>query len=91
MTTSDGKIEYLKKAVSVLATLHDDLSKELYAGKLAELCGVSKETILSATQKETERQRKATVKKELSDIVKTVPSRDAVNPEKAKNIIDIDE
>lgn len=83
MTTSDGKIDYLKKAVSVLASLHDDLSKELYAGKLAELCGVSKETILSATKKEAEKQRKATVKKELNDIVKTVPSRDAVNSEKA--------
>lgn len=83
MTTSDGKIEYLKKAVSVLATLNDDLSKELYAGKLAELCGVSKEAILSATEKEVQRQRRQTVKKELSDIVKTVPTRDAVNPEKA--------
>jgi hypothetical protein len=51
MTTRDGKIEYLKKAISVLATLNDDLSKELYAGKLAELCGVSKEAILSATEK----------------------------------------
>ncbi|MBR5452046.1 MAG: DNA primase [Clostridia bacterium] len=83
MTLSDGKIEYLKKAVAILATLHDDISKELYAGKLSELCGVSKETILSATEKEAARQRKVTVKKELNDIVKVTPSRDAVNPEKA--------
>lgn len=83
MTTSDGKIEYLKKAISVLATLNDDLSKELYAGKLAELCGVSKEAILSATEKEEQKQRRQTIKKELGEIVKTTPSRDDVNPEKA--------
>lgn len=82
LLTSDGKIEYLKKSIAILAPL-DELSKELYAGKLSELCGVSKEAILSAAEKEAVKQRKATVKKELNDIVKTVPSRDAVNPEKA--------
>lgn len=83
MTSSDGKIEYLKRTVVILAALDDQLSKELYAGKLAELCGVSKEAMLSAIDKEKEKQRKQTVRKELNDIVKTMPSKDSVNPEKA--------
>ncbi len=83
ISTSDGKLEYLNRAVAVLASLGDGVARDLYAGRLAETCGVSKEAILTSTERAREKKSKQQVKRELNDIVRPKPSRNAVNPQKA--------
>ncbi len=83
MTSSDGKIEYLKRTVLILAALNDEISKDLYAGKLSELCGVSKQVILDSVSEQSKKLQKQRVKKELDDIIKVTPPKDDVNPERS--------
>ncbi len=47
-TKSDsGRLEYLKRASQILSNLSDTITKDYYAGKLAEKYGVSKSALLS--------------------------------------------
>lgn len=83
LDTSDGKLEYLNRAILVLAALNDDMARDLYAGRLSEVCGVSKDAILMSTAKARERKHKEQVRKELDSIVRPKVTRDPVNPQKA--------
>ncbi|MDE6763302.1 MAG: DNA primase [Oscillospiraceae bacterium] len=44
--TDDGKIEYLKRCVNVLADITSPIEREVYAGRLAEANRVNKEMII---------------------------------------------
>lgn len=80
--SSDGKLEYLRKTTAVLAEEKDMLARELYAAKISEICGVSKKTILEEIKNVEERNKKHTVRKELSAIVSPLPTKNDVNPQK---------
>ena len=69
----DGKLQYLKKACEVLAQLDDPIAVDLYAGRLSEKYGVSKQ-VLSANTKEI-------TKKELGALIST-DQKNTVNPQK---------
>lgn len=83
LSTSDGKIEYLKKAVRILATESDPITKDLYAGRLSALCEVSKDAILQSVVKTAGEMKRQTVRKELGEIIHPKPVRDDVNPERS--------
>ncbi len=46
LQTSDGKMKFLEKAAEVLATLHSKIPQEIYASRLSEELGVSKQSIM---------------------------------------------
>lgn len=81
---SDDKLEYLRRSIAVLATVPDELARDLYAGRLSEVCGVTKEAILRRTAELVAKARKQAVKKELDAIVRTAPSREDVNPDRSR-------
>lgn len=83
LSLSDDKLEYLRRAAEVLAGEPDEIARDLYAGRLSDLCEVSKETILKRVGDLSAKRQKAARKKELNEIVQPKISRDAVNPEKA--------
>lgn len=82
LQTSDGKLEYLKKAVVILASLSDEIARDLYAGRLSESCGVGKEAIITNVKKQIEKNKKQVVRKELDKIVNPTFDRNDPNPEK---------
>ncbi len=50
INSDEGKIEYLKKCVNVLADISSPIEREVYIGKLAETNGVSKEMLLQQVE-----------------------------------------
>ncbi len=59
-TTDEGRVNYLKEAARLLATLGGQVEREVYAVQVAEKGGVSKEAVLS----EVARLRKARAREE---------------------------
>lgn len=80
----DGRLQYLKKACDVLSELDDSIAVDLYAGRLSEKYGVSKEVLLNNTAELQKKKKSRTAKKQLENIVRPKPERNSVNPEKAK-------
>ena len=54
--TDDGKIEYLKRCVNVLADISSPIEREVYIGRLAESNRVSKEMLLQQVEGTIKRQ-----------------------------------
>lgn len=82
-TTDDGKIAYLRAASGVLAELPGPVEREVYAGRLAEELGVSKDAVLSQIEylyKGKKRQKEARNFKMIQD--RTAARNNTVNPEK---------
>lgn len=77
----DGKLQYLKKACEVLAQLDDPIAVDLYAGRLSEKYGVSKQVLSANTKEMIERRRKERTKKELGALIST-DQKNTVNPQK---------
>ena len=83
LSADDGRLRYLKKACEVLADLDDPIAVDLYAGRLSDKYGVSKQVLASNTKEIIEKRRKDRTKKELGVIVSTELKND-VNPQKAQ-------
>lgn len=45
LTTDDGKLQYLKKAVEILASCGDSIARDIYSSRLAEKLNVEKKTV----------------------------------------------
>ena len=87
LKTPEGRIEYLKRAVNILADIRNPLSREVYAASVARDAGVSVESVnaqAAAVMKKKRRQEEA---REWRDIeTNREMARDRINPEKAQNI-----
>ncbi len=82
-----GRVAYLTGAAELLATLHNRIEQEVYAGKLAEEMGIDRTAILRQVDKLAQKRRKEERKKEFRTFQQeTVGLRDRVNPEKAANL-----
>ena len=79
VSSDEGKVRYLAEATSILARSASLTEREVYAGKLAEENGVSKQSVLTQIDYLRSRRRKARereIERKLSDI----PSRFQVPP-----------
>lgn len=64
-TKSDtGRLEYLKRAAEILSRVSDSITKDLYAGQLADKYGVSKSALLSETARLASIHAKSRIKQE---------------------------
>ncbi|ADU26610.1 DNA primase [Ethanoligenens harbinense] len=85
---TEQKAAYLKEAVEILATVESMVERDVYAGKLAETLGVSKENVLADAAalraKRQGREKKARVREE---IAAAHGMKDRVNPEKRANLL----
>ncbi len=84
--TSDGKIGYLKEAVTLLA-LTDSLTRDVYASRLSDELGVSKDAIINqiksaakSNARKDEKTRLDTVRKQSAELER------AADPQRAKNL-----
>ena len=66
--TDDGKIEYLKRCVNVLADISSPIEREVYIGRLAESNRVSKEMLLQQVEGTIKRRINKAKSQEWSEI-----------------------
>lgn len=86
-TTSDGKVDFLKGACAVLATLHEPIQIDIYAGRLAEEIGVDKQALLEQTARIKKQRRRQESEQRFKEIQQTAAGRnDAVNPQRAQHL-----
>lgn len=87
MDTSDGKIEYVKKAVAILSDIPNVLEREVYVSSIAEKTGVSKDRILSQVSTFRRNKKRKAEKTQWEDIKNNkAVMQDNINPQKAKNL-----
>ncbi len=81
ITTANGKMGYMKEAVGVLARLDSPVERDVYAGRLGDLLGISKDAILQeitaarrSRERSQERQQLTTmVRQEKKELQKVNP------------------
>lgn len=86
ISTEEGRIEYSKRAVSILAPLKNIVERDVYASKVALALGISKEILISqinSERKNTERKKKH---EEVSNLIKSARyTKDEINPDAVKH------
>lgn len=84
--TPEGKIEYLKRAVAVIADIKNPLEREVYASIIARDTGSMAETVLSSATALAKRKSAREQKQEWRDIEQNKQVyRDKVNPQKKEH------
>lgn len=81
----DAKIRFLKKSAEILANT-DRITADLYAGKLSDKYGVSKNTLLTEIDKIKKENAKKIRKKEIHDVILPKISPNDLNPEKRNHV-----
>lgn len=81
----DAKIRFLKKSAEILANT-DRITADLYAGKLSDKYGVSKNTLLTEIDKIKKENAKKIRKKEIRDVILPKISPNDLNPEKRNHV-----
>ena len=87
LKTPEGRIEYLKRAVNILADIRNPLSREVYAASVAKDAGISADGVNAQALTVMKKKRRQEEAREWRDIeMNREMVRDRINPEKAQNI-----
>ncbi len=87
LNTSDGKVAYLKEVASVLAELHNPLEREVYATRVANDLGVSKDNLLLQIASQVKQKQKQKQDRQMSQIVRhSEEMTKKANPEATKAV-----
>lgn len=78
--TSDGKIQYLREAVDVLASINNEIAENIYAGRLSIDLNVDKNVLLNQIKRQRIKNNKTNVKKQLRELTTPKLSKNQVNP-----------
>ena len=84
LSAESGRMLYLQKAVEILAGVDDAIARELYAGRLGQEFGVSKDAVVNQLRQKRSRSQARQSKQQLRQIVAPGKKRDEVNPERAR-------
>lgn len=84
ITTDDGKLNYLNKSIEILATVRDDVAKNIYSGRVSAETGVEKSVILNRVERAEKALNKRTYNKELLSFTSPKYSLNDVNPDAKK-------
>ncbi len=84
--TAEGKLAYYQEASKILAQLDSPVERDLYAGRLSELLGVSKDAILQEVEAARKKKQRQEVKYQLPNLLRQEKKElQQVNPEAAAN------
>lgn len=87
LETPEGRIEYLKRAVNVLADIRGPLEREVYASGVAQAAGVTPEAVKSQVDALIRKRSREREKREWRDIESNKEvSQDRINPQKRQNL-----
>ncbi len=83
----EGRVAYLNAAVQILATLENEIEREVYAGKVAAETGIETATLKHQVEATWKKNLKSRQQKEFRAIQQEVAGlRDDVNPERQANL-----
>lgn len=88
METADGRVNMLREAIGMLASLDSSIEQDVYAGRLAAELKVEKSTLLhqiAQTRKRNQRDGHQSEQKQIQRQI-TGLSKDEINPDRAKNM-----
>lgn len=77
--TDNGRLEYLRDAASILATVHDPIARELYAGRVADKHKMPISVLRRSIDSIMKSNRRAYEKKSETQIVSGVPKFQSAN------------
>lgn len=87
LKTAEGKIEYLKQAVNIIADVKNPLEREVYASTISRETGSQVETILTSAMSIFKKKMAYQQKREWKDIEQNKAIvRDKINPQKHSNL-----
>ena len=87
MDSPQGKLDYLNEGVKLLCELDNPMERELYASKLSDDTGVSRDSILEQVKIGLRRKEKSRDKQRFSKMQRDLSGRDdKVNPQRADNL-----
>lgn len=87
LSTSDGKMNFLKEATVILAGLSGPIERDIYASRLAQELSVSKEAILLQIVEIEKKELKRTQRVDFGQLRnEIVPTKDAINPQRPSNL-----
>ena len=85
LQTSEGKLAYYSEAAELLAVLDSPVERDLYAGRLSEILGVSKEAILQEIDSIRRKKQRQEVKQQLPNLIRQEKKEmQSVNPDAVK-------
>ncbi len=84
-TSDDGRLKYLQKAAEILALVDDNLTADLYAGRLSEKYGVSKNAIISRINEIRKDKARADRRREIKEVITPRFTKNDVNPQRIGN------
>ncbi|HHU84107.1 MAG TPA: DNA primase [Clostridiales bacterium] len=70
LTTLDGKSGYMNEAVVLLATLSNEIEKELYIGKLSDETGISKDSVMLEIKKQNRKEQRRSQNRQFTEAQK---------------------
>ena len=82
--TDEGRIEYLKRCVNILANITSPIEREVYAGRLAEANRVNKEMIVQQVNGLIKKRQNQSKNKEWTEI-RTFQKQMRTNPDSYRN------
>ncbi len=85
LTEQNATATYLKKAAEILAST-DNITADLYAGRLADKYGVSKSTLITEIEKIKKMNASSARKKEFREVTQLPPRNKELNPERRDHI-----
>lgn len=86
METNDGKARYLNRVATELSLVKDAIAVDLYAGRVADKYGVSKEILIKKAEELRKKSFKAERKKEVREILRPSYKSGELVPEERKNL-----
>ncbi len=85
LTTDDGKLSALKQSAQILAYSDDQIARDLYAGRIADEFGVSKDVLTRQINTILKSRISNEKNKRIEKAVSRPISNDRINPEKKNN------
>lgn len=86
METNDGKAKYLNRVASELSLVKDAIAVDLYAGKIADKYGVSKEILIKKAEELRKKSYRTERKKEVREIIRPSYKSGELIPEERTNL-----
>ena len=86
METNDGKAKYLNKVAQELSLVKDAIAVDLYAGRIADKYGVSKEILIKKAEELRKKSYRTERKKEVREIIRPSYKSGELIPEERTNL-----
>ncbi len=87
MDTVGGKIDYIKRAINILAEVKNPLEREVYGSIVADISGTTNDTVKAQTEALIKKKYAAKEKRAWRDIeLNKEMAKDRINPQKIQNI-----